>query len=221
VANERIDLSLSLHDSQDVLVAKSQKLAMATISLDFSSLITWNLNHLVDDVVDWLNNPMLSETSKVGTLSSPQFLDLVKSSVEEDVRTDFHRMIYAISLAYTQPTAPDRHYLSIPELRQIGSMAGHKFLKTLDKRLKPEYLKTCSGDELRFLFLLVFGTIRAVGYVDFELSCMAFEENTRLQAMQRFLCQILAHYVIYLGSQLKLRMANGVEQFILEAAPAR
>lgn len=36
-----------------------------------------------------------------------------------------------------------------------------------------------------------------------------------------FLCQILAHYVIYLGSQLKLRIDTTKEQFILQAAAAR
>jgi len=133
----------------------SQNLAMATISLGFSASVTWDLGRLVDNVVNWLKNPMLSETSKVGILSSPQFLDLVKPSVEEDHTTNFHCMIYAISLVYTQPTAPDRHYLNIPELLQIGSMAGHKFLESLDKRLNPQYLKDCSGDELRSLFLFV------------------------------------------------------------------
>jgi len=39
--------------------------------------------------------------------------------------------------------------------------------------------------------------------------------------MRDFLCQILAHYLIYLGSQLRLPMGGHVEQFILEAAPTR
>jgi hypothetical protein len=198
----------------------NQKLAMATISLEFSTLVTWNLGRLVDDVVNWLNNPMLSETSKVGILSSPQFLDLVKPSVE-DVTTDFHCMIYAISLAYTQPTAPDRHHLNIPELLQIGSMAGHQFLKSLDKRLKPQHLKDCSKDELQSLFLLVIGTILAVGYTDPSAFSKDSQDGAQFKAMQSFLCQILAHYVIYLGSQLKHRIASGADQFILQAAPAR
>jgi len=41
------------------------------------------------------------------------------------------------------------------------------------------------------------------------------------QAMQDHLCKILAHYIVYLGEQLKLPMASHVEQFILEAATAR
>jgi hypothetical protein len=219
VTDKRIDLTP--HECQEVLLAKSGELAMATISLEFSSLITWDLDHLVNDVVNWLNDPTLSETSKVGTLSSPQFLGLIKSSVEETARTDFHRMIYAISLAYTQPTAPDRHYLSISELYQIGSVAGHKFLKRLDKQLKAQHLKNCSGDDLRSLFLVVIGTILAVGYTDPSISETASKNSAEFKAMQSFLCQILAHYVIYLGSQLKLCITSGADQFILQAAHTR
>jgi hypothetical protein len=39
--------------------------------------------------------------------------------------------------------------------------------------------------------------------------------------MQNHLCQILAHYVVFLGSLLTLPIATHVEQFILEAAAAR
>jgi hypothetical protein len=45
--------------------------------------------------------------------------------------------------------------------------------------------------------------------------------RAQVQAMQDHLCQILAHYVVYLGSQLTLPIATHVEQFILEAAAAR
>lgn len=195
---------------------------MTTISLDFASQVTWDLGALVNDIVDWLNDPMVSVTSKVGTLSSPQFLDLIKPSIKENTRINFQRMIYAISLAYTQPTAPDRDDLSIEELHQIGSVAGHGLLKELDERLKPQSLNDCSGDDLRALFLLVFGTILAVGYTKPEISSKpALEQQNQFKAMQYHLCQILAHYVIYLGSQLKLPIANGAEEFILKVAPAR
>jgi hypothetical protein len=39
--------------------------------------------------------------------------------------------------------------------------------------------------------------------------------------MQEHLCQILAHYVVYLGSQLSLQIHSDVEQFVLESAAAR
>jgi len=45
-------------------------------------------------------------------------------------------------------------------------MAGHGFLRNLDEKLKAQSLKDCSRDDLQALFLLVVGTILAVGYVE-------------------------------------------------------
>jgi hypothetical protein len=52
-------------------------------------------------------------------------------------------MLYAESLAYTQPTSEEKHHLSIPELQQIGGIAGHTILLFLDGRLKPDSLRAC------------------------------------------------------------------------------
>jgi len=123
------------------------------------SEITWDLEALVDDFVAWLYDPADSNTSKVGTLCSPQFLRLISSSIEQCQRTTFQRMIYAESLAYTQSTACDKHYLSISELRQIGALAGHEVLKFLDNKLKPQSLKDASYNDIQSYFLIVFGTI--------------------------------------------------------------
>jgi len=45
--------------------------------------------------------------------------------------------------------------------------------------------------------------------------------SSQFQAMQDHLCQILAHYVIYLGSKLDLPISSDTERFILEAATRR
>jgi hypothetical protein len=71
-------------------------------------------------------------------------------------------------LAYTQPTAAIKHPLSVAELQQIGAMAGQDFLRFLDQKLKTDSLKTCVKvkEEGQALFLLLFGTILAVGYTN-------------------------------------------------------
>lgn len=147
-----------------MLHAKSRALEFAGISLQFASQITWTLGALVDDIVNWLNTPNLSQTSKVGTLSSPQFLDLIKPITNDDTYLYFQRMIYTESLAYTKSTSPYGHFLSIAELHQIGAVAGNAWLKALDEKLKLQYLSTCSKEQLHALFLLLIGTILAVGY---------------------------------------------------------
>ena len=139
-------------------------LEVAEISLKFASQVTWTLEALVDDIVNWLNTPNLSQTSKVVTLSSPQFLDLIKPTMKDDTYMYFQQMVYTESLAYTQSTSQHRHFLSITELHQIGAIAGHTWLKTLNEKVKPQYLSTCSKEELHAIFLLLIGTILAVGY---------------------------------------------------------
>jgi hypothetical protein len=107
------------------LVAKSDQLAIPTLDLEFLSLITWDLVALVDDVVDWLNNPKDPETSKVCMLSSPQFLDLIQPFIEDDTRTQFHRMVYTISLTYTPSFAPSQDDLTGAAALPVASIAGH------------------------------------------------------------------------------------------------
>ncbi|CZR64042.1 uncharacterized protein PAC_13939 [Phialocephala subalpina] len=192
-------------------------LTLSNISLDFANQVTWDVAVLVDDTVDWLKDPRISETSKVGTFSSPQFLDLVTSSLGKSVGIKFQRMLYAISLAYTQPTL---HPLTLPEIYEVGCIAGHDFLTILDERLKPQSLKECSEAELRALFLVVFGTILAVGYTQPTLG-EADSQSQGFRAVQYHLSQILAHYLLYLGSRLSLPLAKGVDQFLLEAIPSR
>lgn len=230
------------------MLANTGRLALRTITLSFRSQITWNLPALVLELVEWLNNPQLSTTSKVGLLSSPSFLDLVEPYVGAETSISFQRMLYAESLAYTQPTSDEKHHLSVPELQKIGAIGGHNVLNFLDLKLKSDSLRSSSKHDLEAVFLLLVGTILAVGYsypntsVETPVSRMGFEHfafirsqtnslqnsstnNTshysEFQAMQSHLCQILAHYVVYIGSRLNLPIANDAERFILEAAPKR
>ena len=46
-------------------------------------------------------------------------------------------------------------------------------------------------------------------------------QSGQFQAMRSHLCQILAHYVLFLGSQLKLPIPTDAEQSILETAPSQ
>ncbi|KAH9214241.1 hypothetical protein DL95DRAFT_462229 [Leptodontidium sp. 2 PMI_412] len=197
---------------------KSIAPTLANISLEFGSQVTWDLGALVDDIVDWLNNPQLSETSKVGTLSSPRFLELVSESSGPKAGSLFQQMIYAISSAYTRN---DGSFLIAEELHQFGSIAGHDFLTYLDEKLKPMSLARCSHSEMRALFLWVFGTILAVGYAQPSSNTHMQERTSAFKSLQNHLCQILAHYLIFLGSQLGLPIKTGTDQFLLEAAPTR
>jgi hypothetical protein len=171
----------------------------------------------------------------------------VEPHVGAEIGVSFQRMLYAESLAYTQPTVDEKHHLSVPELQQIGGIAGHTILLFLDGRLKPDSLRACSRENLEATFLLLVGTILAVGYthpylnndntidgVSLTTIFTALRALTAFQvysgstgysllfsAMQDHLCQILVHFVVFLGSRLSLPIANTTERFILQGAASR
>ncbi len=93
-------------------------------------------------------------------------MELIEPHVGFENMLNFQRMLYAESLAYIQPKTEEQHHLSIQELQQIGAITGHNFLKFLDEKLRPQSLQQCSKEDLHALFLLVVGTILAVGYTD-------------------------------------------------------
>ena len=130
-------------------------------------------------------------------------------------------MVYAITLAHNQLAALDGHRVAIPELLLIGSIAGHEFLASLDKLLKPQQLKNCTKNHLQSLFLMVLGTILAAGYTRPPALNTTSVMLNQFHNTRNFLCQILAHYLLYLGSQLRLSVGKQTEQFILQGSPAR
>jgi hypothetical protein len=139
-------------------------LALRSITLSFSSLVTWDLSSIVLELVEWLNNLHLSNTSKVRLLSSPNFLDLIEPYVGAQIGVSFQRMLYAESLAYTQPISEEKYHLSVSELQRIGAIARHTILLFLEWRLTPDSLRACSRETLEATFLLLVGTILAVRY---------------------------------------------------------
>lgn len=64
--------------------------------------------------------------------------------------------------------------MSILELQQIGAIAGQKILSALDYKLRPQNLAKSSKQDLEALFLVVFGTILAVGYTAPTMNYPAF-----------------------------------------------
>jgi hypothetical protein len=144
-------------------------LAATPVTLEFSSQMTWDIDSFSNDILTWLNSSELPSTSKVGAMSSPQFQDLIKPLVGNDISTSFRLMLYAISLAHTQQSSNHEYQLSLADLRKIGALAGKRCLRFLDNTLTASSLAKIFKDRnakkiLQALFLLAFGTILAIGY---------------------------------------------------------
>ncbi|KAE9363737.1 hypothetical protein N431DRAFT_356552 [Stipitochalara longipes BDJ] len=193
----------------------ARHLALRSITLCSSSETKWDLSNIVLELVEWLSHPHLFTTSNIGLLSSPNFLDLVAPYFGAEIGISFQHMLYAESLAYTQPTSDETHILSVPELQQNGAVASHNVLTFLDRKLRSELLKSSSKNSLEAAFVLLVGTLLAAPWHD------GIRLSSRFQAMQAHLCQILAHYVVYISSRLNLPLDKNAEKSILEAATRR
>jgi len=76
-------------------------------------------------------------------------------------------MLLACTTAYNQDESVDGTQFSDEELQQITSVAGEYVLASLERRLTPAELEKCAGslEYLQALFLILLGTILAVGYM--------------------------------------------------------
>ncbi|KAH8748730.1 hypothetical protein F5882DRAFT_386889 [Hyaloscypha sp. PMI_1271] len=214
-----IRLGIPPENIRNSVFNKTKMLAFGSIILESASEITWNLSTIVDDVAAWLNNTKVSPSSKVGILSSPNFMELIKPCVGHDTMLSFQRMLYSQSLAYLRLATEDKYRINVLELRQIGAITGQGFLKFLDSKLRPQSLASCAKEEIQTLYLLVIGTVLAVGYSSSVAEMLG--PLTQSYAMRDHLCQILAHFIIYLGSRLDLQFDHRAEQLIIEGAAAR
>jgi hypothetical protein len=157
-------------------------LAETPVTLEFASQMTWEIDSFTSDIFTWLDSGEAANTSKVGSMSSPQFQDLIKPQVGHDVSFTFRLMIYAISLARTQKCSDTKYQLSTPDLQKIGALAGKRCLKYLDNTLTALSLAKIfkdkdSKEKLQALFLLAFGTILAVGYAEPASESPVFTTN--------------------------------------------
>ncbi|PQE25322.1 zn 2cys6 transcription factor protein [Rutstroemia sp. NJR-2017a BBW] len=226
-----LDASIFDLDIREELSAKEKDVAFDTITLGFASSVDWNLDSLANDVVQWLNNLSESQTSKVGILSSPTFLNIVNSCGFGDAGfgAAFQKVIYTETLIYTNGHGWSRSILTgltLEDLKMIGALSGQKWLELLEKQLKPHILASRTKEQLQLLFLLVFGTILAVGYTGpFEFESLQYDakplERQYFTETQEYLCKILAHYMVFLATKLRLPIAEATERQIMIAAHTR
>jgi len=150
-------------------MVKQTVLRSMPVQLGFDDHVTWEIGPFSEECARWISGPGLSDpglgaTSQVGAMSSPQFQSLIKASVGEAASNDFQSMIYAISLAHIRTTTGMKHMYTALELQRIGSMAGERLLSFLEKRLTAQSLTSLSRSELQVLFLMIVGTILAIGH---------------------------------------------------------
>jgi hypothetical protein len=99
------------------------------------------------------------------SLSSFDFLILVRPVLGKETGTHFQRLIYGESLSCLDDTkyASDDH-LTEQDKGCIGPMAGHDCLLFLDRTLTPQALSSRPKEEIQSLFVLLVLTMVAINH---------------------------------------------------------
>lgn len=127
----------------------------------------WTLDSLSQHMTAWLVNPAKSTTSKVGILCSAGFQELIQAHVGLDMSHSFQQMLLACTTTYNQDKSEESFRFSEEELQQITAVAGECVLGSLEKLLTTTELRKRSNslEYLQALFLILLGTVLAVGYM--------------------------------------------------------
>ncbi|KAN0122932.1 hypothetical protein V8E51_001258 [Hyaloscypha variabilis] len=224
--------SLPPQRKTEAVLGKAKDLISASIELNFPLDFEWNLDSLSQHVSSWLGNPAKSPTSKVGILCSTSFQRLIQAQVGSDLSHAFQQMLLASTTAYNQERDAETSQFSDEELQQITSVAGEYVLASLERRLTPAELEKNTGrlEYSQALFLILLGTILAVGYMqpvqDQPTSAIASHVNPALsktlyESVQEHLCATLAHYMIYLSQKTRTTFDPPTQEHLITKAHER
>jgi hypothetical protein len=176
--------------------------------------VTWTLSNIITEVAAFLSSRSTEPTSKVGILSSPSFVQLIQHHIFPERAALFQAMLYGTSFSNGHPDQV---------LERLGVSAGDKFLTCLNKELNSQPLFTLSMEKRQALFLLIFGTILAIGYT--RRSCATGGHANMSQElwdpMRKFLCEILAHHLVLLGKSIGVEFDKDTEELVLHHSLAR
>lgn len=138
------------------------------MKLDFESEVLWDLDAMVSEFACWMSqkHALPASTSRVGILSSIKFTQLVRTLADEDLTRTFRLLVESSSVIYNYEGQPDIYWKDYytDDLESIRSFAGTSVLRHLERVLSNIALAENSLKEMKALFLILFGTIIAVGY---------------------------------------------------------
>ena len=165
-----------------------QSIDFGDVQLAFESEVVWNLDAMVSEFAGWMSqkHALPASTSRVGILSSAKFTSLVRHIANQDLTRTFKLLIESSSVLYNYDGQLDIQWKDYykDDLESVRSFAGTSVLRELERILSNSALAETSLNDLKALFLILFGTIIAVGYSrpvghNPEVSTLSGETNIR------------------------------------------
>ena len=123
---------------------------------------------MVSEFAGWMSqgHALPASTSSVGILSFAKFTQLVRTIADEELTRVFRLLVESSSVIYNHDGQRDICWKDYDKdnLENIRSFAGTSVLRHLERVLSNIALAETSLKEMKALFLILFGTIIAVGY---------------------------------------------------------
>ena len=155
---------------------------------------------MVSEFAGWMSDKhaLPASTSRVGILSSAKFTELIRTIADEDLTRTFRLLVESSSVLYNYNGQPDFFWkdYDMDDLESIRSFAGTSVLRHLERVLSNITLAKTSLKEMKALFLILFGTIIAIGYSqpighNEEVSTHVWSNNYT-ESLKRIAARILA-----------------------------
>lgn len=185
----------------------------------FDPEIHWNLGNITADCAEWLLEERMKpgSNSRVWMLSSLKAECLLSTFLDGNLCKALRVLVETSSILHNWGMDTSYSRYSSTDLWSIRSFAGSQVLRGLERALNLQRLANASADVLKALFLVLLGTVIAVGYSTSESHLDERIESSRMTAntfgeAQKQLLRILAHHMILIAERshvLESQRANG------------
>ena len=147
--------------------------------LAFRTRMQWDIDSISTSFVEWMNDrdPSLNPISRVGVLTSYKFQNIVSDLLNKDLSRNFRLLLETASILYSHDGETQLPNYSHIQLRHIQNAAGTRVLRLLQSALSKSVLVKFSLGTLKALFLILIGTIIAIGYSDSQSFSMGVRSN--------------------------------------------
>lgn len=132
----------------------------------FDSEVKWDLESIVFNCADWILHERVNPemNSRVWIFSSLKAELLLSAFVHNNLSKALRVLVKTSSILHNWGMHAECSHYSSSDLWRIRSFAGSQVLRGLKTALKNTSLAKASIDVLKALFLVLLGTIIAVGY---------------------------------------------------------
>ena len=154
------------HEEYNSITNASEFNIIGGAEQSFASQIDWNLHAIASKCADWICEEAADPNSNncIWMLSFVKIESLLSGTLNRDLCKAFRVMVATSSIIYIWGDNASFDHYNSSDLWIIRSSAGSQVLRKLNTVLNTGKIAKASIDELKTIFLVLFGTVIAVGY---------------------------------------------------------